>query len=41
MVVTRRTLKVTYVICSHGSKVTLYKLYATEDGQPLRLHMDG
>ncbi|CAL5219433.1 g1262 [Coccomyxa viridis] len=26
---------------SHGAKVTIYKLYATQDGQPLRLHMDG
>ncbi|CAK0742229.1 hypothetical protein CVIRNUC_001381 [Coccomyxa viridis] len=26
---------------SHGSKVTLYKLYVSNDGQPLRLHMDG
>ena len=28
-------------MCSHGSKVTLYKLYVSKDGQPLRLHMDG
>ena len=28
-------------MCSHGSKVTLYKLYVSKEGQPLRLHMDG
>ncbi len=27
--------------CRHGQKTTIYKYYATSDGQPLRLHMHG